>query len=158
MESAIEAELNGLIYFIAALCACLGSLLYKRLLSTLNSVYLTIVLSVVAIAVCMFGLCLSTHVASIVMLMCFYRMIWGISAPLFSSLVNRSIEDDSYRNTCFSLISFGTNLCVSLLLFGFSFAQLSTRLEYLALGVLALLLALTMVTFRGKVLRSDADA
>ena len=27
MESAIEAELNGLIYFIAALCACLGSLL-----------------------------------------------------------------------------------------------------------------------------------
>lgn len=150
LESGIDTNLNGVLYFIAAAFACVGSLLYEKLKMTFTSHRNLMITALGIIAACLFGLSGLSGMFFVFLFVCVYRFVWGISSPMFSSLVNRSIEDDSYRNTSFSLISLGSNLCVSLLLFLFSFCNLRPGTEYLALGVLSLLLVVTMYRAGGK--------
>lgn len=150
LESGIDTSLNGALYFIAAAFACVGSLLYEKLKVTFKSHRNLMIASLSIVAACLFGLSGLSGMLFVLLLVCVYRFVWGISSPMFSSLVNRSIEDDAYRNTSFSFISLGSNLCVSLLLFLFLVCNLHPGTEYLALGVLSLLLVGALCLVGGK--------
>ena len=64
---------------------------------------------------------------SIFLLVSGYRLIWGVTSPMFASMINESIEKDDYRNTVFSMISLVCNLGSSVLLFGFTIMNVNVK-------------------------------
>lgn len=140
LGSSVSNTYNGLLYFIAAVFASTGSFFYKKLKSIFKSEKILISVCLALLALCMFGLGGSSVIFFIFVFVCIYRLVWGITSPMFSSMVNQSIEDDSFRNTVFSIISLGCNLGSSALLFIFSAINMSAEFEYIILGMLCMVL------------------
>lgn len=138
LSSSVSNKYNGVLYFIAAVFASSGAYFYKKLKSIFKFEKILISVCLALLAVCMFGLGLISRVLLIFVFICIYRLVWGITSPMFSSLVNQNIEDDSFRNTAFSIISLGCNLGSSVLLFLFSTINMSAEQEYIILGILCL--------------------
>lgn len=147
LGSSVSNTYNGLLYFIAAVFASSGAYFYKKLKSIFKSEKILINLCLALLALCMLGLGLTPVMIFIFVFVCIYRLVWGITSPMFSSMVNQSIEDDSFRNTVFSIISLGCNLGSSALLFIFSAINMCAELEYIILGMLCIVLLVGCIIF-----------
>lgn len=147
LNSPIAEKNNGLLYFIAAIFASGGAYFYKKLKNLFQNEIILISICLMLLSFCMFGLGITSEVILIFIFVCAYRLVWGIASPMFSSLVNQNIDDDSFRNTAFSIISLGYNLGSSALLFLFSIINISARLEYIILGLLCIALFVSCMVF-----------
>lgn len=100
-KSGIQASYNGIVYCFAALCASGGSFFFEKLQKILQSKNTMALLALVLISGCFFGLSHASGVTLIFLLICCYRLIWGVTSPMFSFLVNKNIPKDEYRDTVF---------------------------------------------------------
>lgn len=139
-ESNFQMQYNGLLYFVAALVASCGSLFFDRLQTMIKSKRILAVLCLLLLAMCFFGLSVVSSIPGIVLFVCGYRLVWGITSPMFAYLVNMRIQSDEYRNTVFSIISLVTNLFGSVLLFIFGAVGLNACYNYVLLGIIAIAL------------------
>lgn len=136
LDSPIAERDHGLLYFIAAVFASLGSYRYKKWKGMFQSEKTLSGICLVLLSICMLGLGCASAGMPIFLLVCAYRLAWGVASPMFSSLINRNMDDDSVRNTVFSLVSLGSNLGSSILLFCASISHVSAKLAYCILGML----------------------
>lgn len=137
LESSVPKSQNGLLYFVAAIFASCGSFFFDKLQSIVKSKKMLLLVFLVLISFCFFALANVTGILWIFILVSGYRLVWGITSPMFASMVNQSIEKDNYRNTAFSMISLGCNLSSSVLLFGFVAIDLGVKYNYIFLGSLS---------------------
>lgn len=147
-DSGMQASYNGWMYCVAALLASCGSFFFERLERIFKSKRMTLLVCMLLITGCFFGLANVTSVALIFVLVCCYRLIWGVTSPMFSYMVNNSISDDEHRDTVFSVISLISNLLTSVFLFLLGFADISSRSNYWLLGAVALLFTVILVLSR----------
>ena len=147
-ESNFQMQYNGLLYFVAALVASCGSLFFDRLQTMIKSKRILAILCLALLAVCFFGLSAISNILGIILFVCGYRLVWGITSPMFAYLVNMCIQSDEYRDTVFSIISLITNLLGSVLLFIFGAVGLEARYNYVLLGIVAI--ALVVILFFTK--------
>ena len=155
LESSVPKSYNGLLYFIAALFAGCGSFFFEKLQSILKSSKVVLVMCLLVISVCFFGLTYVSGILPIFILVCGYRLIWGITSPMFVSIVNRNIVKDTYRNTAFSMISLGYNLGSSVLLFAFVVIDVGVKYNYIMLSILSI--ALFVICVFSKSLKVSYD-
>lgn len=148
LNSSIAEKYNGLLYFIAAIFASSGAYFFKKLKRIFKSEKILISICLILLSFCMFGLGITSAVLLIFIFVCVYRLVWGITSPMFSSLVNQNINDDSFRNTAFSIISLGCNFGSSALLFLFSIINMRAKLEYITLGILCTVLFVGCIVFK----------
>ncbi|OOM82030.1 major facilitator superfamily protein [Clostridium puniceum] len=148
LDSPLDKTYNGLLYFLGAIFASLGSFFYNKLKHMLKLGKMFFLLCLLFISICFLGLANASTVLLIFIFVCVYRLIWGITSLMFSSMLNKNIEIDSHRNTAFSLISLGYNLCSSLLLFIFSLNNFSIKYEYIVLTILSIALLLICAFFQ----------
>lgn len=141
---------NGIIYFVAALFASLASFLYDAVQRKIRSKRAMLLICMVLITICFVGLFAARSIALIFVLICLYRMVWGLTSPIYSSLVNSSITRDDYCNTAISFLSLASNLFESAVLG--ALANVAVRTSYLLLGVLRFVLLLICI-FAGKLFR-----
>lgn len=147
-DSGIQASYNGWIYCVAALLASCGSFFFEKLQRISGSKRTTLLVCILLISGCFFGLANVSGAALIFVLVCCYRLVWGITSPMFSCMVNNSISSDEYRDTVFSVISLISNLLSSAFLFLLGFAGLSSKVNYWLLGTVALLF--TIIIFLNR--------
>lgn len=156
LDSSLPETYNGILYFVAVIFASLGSYVYNWLNKLFKAKKITLILCLSLISCCFFGLSIVSGIILIFIFVCMYRLIWGVTSPMFSSMVNQNLGKDDYRNTAFSLISLGSNLGSSLLLFVFSKVNLSIKQEYLILGLLSLIFVVFSIFFSQQ-LRKTSD-
>ena len=147
-DSGMQASYNGWIYCVAALLASCGSFFFERLQKIFRSKKMALLVCLLLISGCFFGLANVSSVAWIFVIVCCYRLIWGITSPMFSYMVNNSISADEHRDTIFSVISLISNLLTSAFLFLLGFANISSRSNYWLLGTVALLFTLIICLSR----------
>ena len=153
VESQFQMQYNGLLYFVAALVASCGSFFFDRIQVVTKSKLTLSTICMTLLAVCFFGLAFVSNALGIVLFVCGYRLVWGITSPMFAFLVNTRIQADESRDTVFSVISLVTNLFGSVLLFVFSVLGLKASENYILLGIIALVLLI--VLFLSRRLRSS---
>ena len=157
-DSGMQASYNGWMYCAAALLGSCGSFFFERLQRMFRGKRTTLLVCILLISGCFFGLANVTSVAMIFVLVCCYRLIWGVTSPMFSYMVNNSISDDEHRDTVFSVISLISNLFSSLFLFLLGFANISSRSNYWLLGTVALLLTMIIWSVRNnKEIKMDGE-
>lgn len=145
LESSVPKSYNGLLYFIATLLAGCGSFFFEKLQAMLKSSKVVLVMCLLVISACFFGLSYVSGILPVFILVCGYRLIWGITSPMFVSIVNRNIVNDIYRNTAFSVISLGYNLGSSVLLFTFVVMDMRVKYNYIVLSILSIVLLMVCV-------------
>ena len=150
LDSPLDETYNGLLYFLAAIFASFGSFFYNKLKGMLKSEKRIFLLCLLFISICFLGLANASTVLLIFIFVCAYRLIWGITSPMFSSMINKNVKIDAHRNTAFSFISLGCNLCSSVLLFIFSLNNFSIKYEYIVLTILSIALLLICAFFKNK--------
>ena len=149
-DSGMKASYNGWMYCAAALLASCGSFFFEKLQRLSGSKRTTLLVCILLISGCFFGLANVSSVALIFLLVCCYRLVWGVTSPMFSYMVNNSISADEYRDTIFSMISLISNLLSSAFLFLLGFADLSSKANYWLLGTVALLFAMMILSGRNN--------
>lgn len=154
-DSGMQASYNGWMYCAAALLGSCGSFFFEKVQKIFRSKRRILLVCILMISGCFFGLANVTGMALIFALVCCYRLIWGVTSPMFSYMVNSSISDDAHRDTVFSVISLISNLFSSVFLFLLGFFDLSSKSNYWLLGVVALLF--TMIIFLSRDNKSGAD-
>lgn len=97
----------------------------------------------------LFGLARVSGFLLIFVFVCCYRLVWGITAPMFSHMVNTSIVTDEFRDTVFSIISLFSNLLGSVFLFALGFLNMPASVNYIVLSSLALLISLGLTFING---------
>lgn len=147
-DSGMQTSYNGFLYCVAALLASCGSFIFDKLQKVSQHKGTMLFLSILLIAGCFFGLAKASSIFLIFLFVCCYRLIWGITSPMFSYMVNSSIPADEYRDTIFSLISLSSNLFTSLLLFFFGVIGLNSTFTYSMLGLTALLFSMIVLWVR----------
>lgn len=147
-DSGMKASYNGWLYCMAALLGSCGSFFFERLEKIFRSKKILLLVCILLISGCFIGLANVSGVALIFLLVCCYRLVWGVTSPMFSYMVNNSISADEYRDTIFSVISLISNLLSSAFLFLLGFADLSSKANYWILGTVALVF--TVILFLGR--------
>ena len=142
--SGIDASYNGLIYCIAALFASCGSYCFDRIQKTAVSKHHILTACILIIAVCYLGLAKVSDFLLIFIFVCCYRLVWGITAPMFSHMVNISIVNDEFRDTVFSIISLFSNLLGSVFLFTLGLINMTVSANYFILTSIAFLISLVL--------------
>lgn len=140
LESSVPKSYNGLIYFIAAIFASCGSFFYEKLQTIFKSRKILLLVCMFFISACFFELAIAKGVLFIFIFVSIYRLVWGIASPMFASMINQGIENDDYRNTAFSMISLGSNMSSSVLLFAFAIMKLGPKNNFIILGILSSIL------------------
>lgn len=148
-ESGIQISNNGLLYCVAALLASSGSFFFDKLQKAFRNRRTVLLCCIVLISGCFFGLAKVSGAFLIFLFVCCYRLIWGVTSPMFSYMVNKSIPEDEYRDTIFSIISLLSNLFCSVFLFLLGILDLNSKNNYCLLGIIALLF-LAIVFAGGK--------
>ena len=146
-SSGIDSSYNGLIYCIAALFASCGSYCFDRIQKTAVSKHHILTACMLIIAVCYLGLAKVSDFLLVFIFVCCYRLVWGITAPMFSHMVNTSIENNEFRDTVFSIISLFSNLMGSVFLFALGFIKMPASENYIILSSIALLISLVLLFF-----------
>ena len=146
-SSGMDASCNGLIYCIAALFASCGSYCFDRIQKFSISKNRILISCILIIAGCYLGLARVSGFLLIFVFVCCYRLVWGITAPMFSHMVNTSIVTDEFRDTVFSIISLFSNLLGSVFLFALGFLNMPASVNYIVLSSLALLISLGLTFF-----------
>lgn len=138
--SDLHTSYNGYVYCIAALLASCGSFCFDKVqkLPISKSTILGILL--LLIVGCYLGLAITNNVLIIVVLICAYRLIWGITLPMFSYMVNNSIPSDEYRDTVFSIVSLISNLMGSVFLLILGTMGMSSNINYYVLAVVIIIM------------------
>lgn len=139
-NSEIEVSYNGLLYCVAALFASWGAFIFNKLHKVINSEKKIIVCAILLVSGCFFCLSKASNVIVVSLTICSYRLIWGVTSPMFSFIINNSIITDECRDTVFSLISLASNLLSSVLLFVLAMAKQTSEANYFILCLVALLL------------------
>lgn len=138
--SDLHTSYNGFVYCIAALLASFGSFCFdkvQKLPVSKRTVLGTLLLLIVG---CYLGLAITNNVLIIVVLICAYRLIWGIASPMFSYMVNNSIPSDEYRDTVFSIVSLISNFMCSVFLLVIGTVNLASNINYYVLAVVEIIL------------------
>lgn len=148
-ESGMQVSNNGLLYCVAALWASCGSFFFDKLQKAFQNKRMVLRCCILLISGCFFGLAKASGVYLIFVFVCCYRLIWGVTSPMFSYMVNNSISGDEYRDTIFSIISLLSNLFSSVFLFLLGILGLNSKYNYCLLGIIALLF-LAIVFADGK--------
>ena len=138
--SEINRSYNGVVYCIAALLASCGSSCFAKVQKIRISKGAFLGICLVLISGCYCGLAVANNVLAIVTLICGYRLIWGITSPMFSYMVNNCIPTDEYRDTIFSIISLMSNLMGSVFLVLIGIIDLPVYVNYYILAVIVVVL------------------
>ena len=138
--SDLDTSYNGLVYCIAALLASCGSFCFHKVQTLHIPKKILLGTCFLLISCCYLGLAMTHNVLLIAGLICGYRLIWGITSPLFSHMVNNCIPSDAYRDTVFSVISLVSNLMGSVFLVIIGLVDLPANMNYYALAVIVILL------------------
>lgn len=137
----LKQDYNGLIYFLGALLASIGSEFFGKL-SVRKTPRWIFILCVSILTISLFGFYLSyKSVIVVTILMCLYRFAWGLSTPLLVFISNKQLESDEFRNTFFSMISLASNLLVGIILFIFASLPLKISENYGILCLVSLVIA-----------------
>lgn len=145
----IRQDYNGLIYFIGALIASIGSEIFGKL-SEKRSYKWIFILCILTLLISFLGFYLSyKSIIIVTLLMCLYRFSWGLSTPLLVLISNKQLESDEFRNTFFSLISLSSNLLVGIILFIFASLPVNVAENYGILGIITLIFTV-YVFYTGK--------
>ena len=142
-SSGIDVSFNGVLYCVAALFASWGAYIFNKLQKVIKSQRMILVCSMFFISGCFCCLSKATNMWAIFVIICCYRLIWGVNSPMFSYMINNIIITDGCRDTIFSLISLASNLLSSALLFVLAVANQKSEVNYFILCVVALILLLS---------------
>lgn len=141
-ELKYDSDYNGIIYFLGALIASMGSEIFGKLSSKKSSKWILFFCSII-LSIAMFGFSISyKNIVLLAFLLCLYRFAWGLSTPLLVVLSNKQLKNDDFRNTFFSIISLFTNLVVGLILFSFGIIKIHTSFNY---GILAFFMVIFLI-------------
>lgn len=138
--SDLHTSYNGFVYCIAALLASCGSFCFDKVQKIPISKKTVLGICLLLILCCYCGLAMTNNVLLVVVLICAYRFIWGITSPLFSYTVNKCIQSDEYRDTVFSFISLISNLMVSVFLAIIGVIGFAANVNYYVLALAVIML------------------
>lgn len=135
-------DLNGIIYFLGAVVASMGSEIFGKLSTKKSYKWMLLFYSIILI-IALFGFSISyKNLILLIFLLCLYRFAWGLSTPLLVVLSNKQLKNNNFRNTFFSIISLFTNLLVGLILFIFSSIKTHVSFNY---GILTFFMFLFLI-------------
>lgn len=136
-ELKYDSTFNGVIYFIGAFIASMGSEIFGKLSAKKSYKWIFVLCSIMLI-ISMFGFSISyKNIIISTILLCLYRFAWGLSTPLLVLLSNGQLKNDDFRNTFFSIISLSSNLLVGIVLFIFATTKINVSFSYGVLGIIA---------------------
>lgn len=138
--SDLDTSYNGFVYCIAALLASCGSFCFHKVQALHIPKKILLGTCFLLISCCYLGLAMTHNVLLVAGLICGYRLIWGITSPIFSYIVNNCIPSDAYRDTVFSVISLISNLMGSVFLMIIGLVDLPPNMTYYALAFIVILL------------------
>lgn len=142
MDIEINLVYNGLIYFISTIFASIGSFIYSKLIDKLNKKLLFYLIIFLLVSVFIVFLFFQNNFI-IISSFCIFRLIWGLSSPLFSSEINLKLKNDQIRNTMLSTYSFMSNLISGTILLLFSY----TNGNFCLLFILLIVICFTILIY-----------
>ena len=134
-EIGMSGAKNGLIYFVMALCACLGSYLSSKIINKFtfkNTLYLIICIFLffIFITICFVNLYL--------VFFCFFllRFLWGFIGTLSIYEINTNIKTNDVRSTILSLQSLLVNLFQGSFLVTIGLLSIPMKTKYIFFSLL----------------------
>lgn len=110
-EHGWASEKNGLLYFLITFFAFFSSRSYSFLveIKLFKDKFLTQIIILFLLALNFVLLAVSINFIFSIILFCTFRMLWGFATPFFTSILNKSITNDSARSSLLSLNSLLSN-------------------------------------------------